>query len=161
RVPVIRGNVVGRAILMRQAVQVEDMATDPELVAAVHAFSRAGNIHTLLAVPLLLKGHPIGVIGLARTRVAPFHDKQVPLVESFDDQAVIDIENARLFEAEQTRTKELQARSMELTQSLEYQTAISDVLGVISRSPTDVQPVFETIAQSAARLCNAHFCNVF
>src|SRR5215467_7007525 len=92
RRPVSRGNMLGRATLARRAVQVEDVATDPELVAAAHAFMRAGNIHTVLAVPLLLKGRPIGVISLTRTRVARFDDKQVALVESFADQAVIAIE---------------------------------------------------------------------
>ena len=148
RRPLSRGNMIGRATLARRAVQVEDAATDPELVAADQAFSRAGNIHTLLAVPLLLKGHPIGGITLARTRVALFDDKQVALVESFADQAVIAIENSRLFEAEQ-------ASKRELLESLEYQTAISEVLGVISRSPSEVQPVLDTIAKTARRLCEA------
>jgi GAF domain-containing protein len=116
RMPMSRGSMSGRATLARRAVQVEDVATDPELVAA-HAFSRAGNIHTVLAVPLLLKGHPIGVITLSRTRVAPFDDKQVALVESFADQAVIAIENSRLFEAEQASKREL-ARSVEELESL-------------------------------------------
>src|SRR5262245_38607720 len=93
RMSVSRGSVLGRATLARRAVQVEDVATDPELVAAA-AFNRAGNNHTVLAVPLLLKGHPIGGITLARTRVATFDDKQVALVESFADQAVIAIENS-------------------------------------------------------------------
>src|SRR5262249_28635219 len=110
RRPVSRGNMVGRAILARRAVQVEDVTTDPELSAAAHAFNRAGNIHTILAVPLLLKGEPIGVITLSRTRVAPFDDKRVALVEAFADQAVIAIENTRLFEAEQASKRELQAR---------------------------------------------------
>src|SRR5262245_21077111 len=106
-----RGSMVGRATLARRVVQVEDVATDPELVAAAHAFSRAGNIRTVLAVPLLLKGHPIGGITLARTRVAPFDEKEVALVESFADQAVIAIENTRLFEAEQARTREVEVKS--------------------------------------------------
>jgi two-component system NtrC family sensor kinase len=110
RMPLSRGSMVGRATLARRAVQVEDVATDPELAAA-HAFNRAGNVHTSLAVPLLLKGHPIGVITLTRTRVAPFDDKQVALIESFADQAVIAIENSRLFEAEQASKREL-ARSV-------------------------------------------------
>jgi transcriptional regulator with GAF, ATPase, and Fis domain len=138
---------------MRRAVQVEDVATDPELVAA-HAFSRAGNIHTILAVPLLLKGDPIGGITLARTRVAPFDDKQVELVESFADQAVIAIENSRLFEAEQ-------ASKRELTEALEQQTATADVLKVISRSALDVQKVLDALVESAARLCIAQDAAIF
>src|SRR5262249_21788514 len=130
RMPVHRGSMVGRATLARRAVQVEDVVTDPGLVAASLAFHRTGNIHTALAVPLLLKGEPIGVIGLSRTRIAPFDDKQVALVESFADQAVIAIENTRLFEAEQTRTRKLTERTQELTEALEYQTATSDVLAV-------------------------------
>src|SRR5262249_18356137 len=98
RMPVSRGSMLGRATLARRAVQVEDYTTDAELVAAAHAYnraySRAANVHTVLAVPLLLKGHPIGAITLGRTRVAPFDGKQVALVESFADQAVIAIENA-------------------------------------------------------------------
>src|SRR5215467_14500075 len=121
RMPVSRGTVIGRATLARRAVQVEDAATDPELVAAARAFNRAGNTHTIMAVPLLLKGEPIGVISLSRTRVAPFNEKEVALVESFADQAVIAIENTRLFEAEQASKRELQ-------EALEQQTATADVL---------------------------------
>jgi len=153
RRPLSRGSMVGRATLMRRAVQVEDVATDPELVAA-HAFSRAGNIHTILAVPLLLKGEPIGGITLARTSVARFDDKQVALVESFADQAVIAIENSRLFEAEQ-------ASKRELTESLEQQTATADVLKVISRSALDLQRVLDALVESAARLCNAYDAAIF
>src|SRR5262249_44384531 len=98
RRPLSRGSMVGRATLARRAVRVENLPTDPEL-AAPHAFSRAENTHTILAVPLLLKGDPIGGITLGRTRAAPFDEKEVALVESFADQAVIAIENARLFQA--------------------------------------------------------------
>jgi transcriptional regulator with GAF, ATPase, and Fis domain len=103
---------------------------------------------------LLREGVPIGVIALHRTEVRPFTDKQIELVTTFADQAVIAIENTRLFE-------EVQRRTLEATDALEYQTATSDVLDIISRSPTDVQPVFDTIAQSSARLCKAQFCHVF
>jgi len=115
---------------------------------------RQANARTLLAVPLLREGNPIGVINLLRHKVQPFSQKQIDLVTTFADQAVIAIENARLFEEVQARTHELQAL-------LEYQTATSNVLNVISRSPTDVQPVFNTIAESAAQLCGAPLCNVF
>jgi GAF domain-containing protein len=152
RIPLSRGSMLGRATLARRAVQVEDMATDPELVAAARALSRSGNVHTVLAVPLLLKGHPTGVIALTRTRVAPFDDKQVALVEAFADQAVIAIENSRLFEAEQASKRELQGRTRELTESLEQQTATADVLKVISRSALDVQKVLDALVESAARL---------
>jgi len=140
--------MIGRATLARRAVQVEDAATDPELVAASHAFNRAGNMHTVLAVPLLLKGHTIGAISLARTRVAPFDDTQVALVESFADQAVIAIENTRLFDAEQASRRELE-------ESLQLQTATADVLKSISRSTFNLQAVLDTLADSAARLCDA------
>src|SRR5262245_4927214 len=147
RWPLRRGSMFGRATLARRAVQVEDAATDPELSAAARAFNRAGNVHTVLNVPLLLKGEPIGVIALAGTRVARFDDTQVASVEAFADQAVIAIESSRLFEAEQ-------ASKRELTESLNYQTATSEVLNVISRSKFDLQPVLDTIARTASTLCD-------
>ena len=99
-------------------------------------------------MPLLREGIPIGLFLLQRAAVRPFTEKQIKLVETFADQAVIAIENVRLFEAEQQRTREL-------TESLEQQTATSDVLRVISSSPTDIQPVLETIGERAEKLCDA------
>src|SRR5262245_27211679 len=110
---------------------------------------------TVLAVPLVHAGEAIGVIAIRRTEVRPFTERQIELVNTFADQAVIAIENARLFEAEQIRTREVEAKSAELTQILEYQTAISEVLAVISRSPTDLQPVFDSIVETSARLLHA------
>src|SRR5262249_13927317 len=145
RIPLSRESMFGRATLARRAVQVENVATDPELSAAAHAFYRAGNVHTVLVVPLLLKVEPIAVITLSRTRVAPFDDKQVALVESFADQAVIAIENTRLFE-------EVQARTRELSEALEQQTASSEVLQIISSSPGELRPVFDAMLANATRI---------
>ena len=141
-----RGSVVGRALLEGKAVQVADVLADPEYTY-LEAQKKAG-YRTLLGVPLLREGKPIGVVTLGRRNVAPFSDKQIDLVSTFADQAVIAIENVRLFE-------EVQARTAELQQSLEYQTATSDVLSVISRSPSQIQPVLDTIVETAAQLCDA------
>src|SRR5262249_38949066 len=103
---------------------------------------------TALAVPLVHAGEAIGVIYIRRTEVRPFTERQIELVNTFADQAVIAIENTPLFEAEQARTKELQ-------DSLDRQTATSEVLGVISRSPNEVQPVLDTIVTTARKLCQA------
>src|SRR5262249_49708174 len=147
-----RGSVVGRVALEGRAIQVADLLTDPEHQHIdLVKLSRA---RTSLAVPLLREGVPIGVIALQRTKVRPFNDQQIELATTFADQAVIAIENVRLFD-------EVQARTHELSEALEHQTATSEVLNVITRSPTDAQPVFEAIVESAALLCEAVFSGVF
>ena len=140
------GTVVGRAAMSREVVQIEDAWTDPlyEQKAAV----KISGGRSMIGVPLMREGEPIGVIGLARTRVEPFTQREIELVTTFADQAVIAIENVRLFEAEQHRTREL-------SESLEQQTATSKVLDVISRSAFDLTAVFETVAESSVKLCGA------
>jgi GAF domain-containing protein len=141
-----RDSLVGRTGLEKRTTIIPDVLEDPDYAYKDHA--KVGEIRTILGVPLLRSGELIGVIALAHQRVEPFTEKQIELVTTFADQAVIAIENARLFE-------EVQARTRELQETLDYQTAIGEVLNVISRSPSDVQPVLDVILQTAARLCDA------
>src|SRR5262249_25661030 len=133
-----RGGIVGRVLLEKKAVQIPDVLNDSEF--ALSEMQRRGNFRTVLGVPLTREGVQVGIIVLLRHVVEPFTEKQIELVTTFADQAVIAIENTRLFEAEQTRSRELTERTRELTESLEYQTATSEVLGVISRSTFELEP---------------------
>jgi len=147
-----RGTLVGRVALERSTVHIPDCLADREYTA--HQYARIGKHRSLLGVPLLRDGVAVGVIALLRTIVKPYTDKQVELVTNFADQAMIAIENVRLFD-------EVQARTRELSESLEQQTATSEVLKVISSSPGELEPVFHSMLENATRICGAKFGNLF
>ena len=144
--PVNRGSVIGRTLMEGKAVQISDVLSDPEY--AYRDSQKKGGFRTMLGVPLLREGTPIGVLLLGRPSVQPFTQKQVALVQIFADQAVIAIENVRLFEAEQQRTREL-------SEALEQQTATSELLKVISSSSGELQPVFQAMLENSTRICGA------
>ncbi|HWT31580.1 MAG TPA: GAF domain-containing protein, partial [Propylenella sp.] len=147
-----RGSVTGRALLESRIVHVPDVEADPDYTWS--EAKKLGGFRTILGVPMLREGVPVGVLALTRDEVRPFTEKHVELVSTFADQAAIAIENVRLFE-------EVQARNAELTEALEQRVATSEILQVISSSPTDAQPVFDAIAENAARICHARFCAVY
>jgi GAF domain-containing protein len=156
---------VGRMLSTKSAIHVVDLAADqsyiehriPEVIAAVEL----GSVRTFLAVPMLRDSELIGALSLSRQEVRPFSDKQIELVKNFAAQAVIAIENARLFNELRQRTTDLTERTADLTEALEQQTATSEVLQVISSSPGDLQPVFASMLENAVRICDATFGNIY
>src|SRR5262249_37852558 len=146
-----RGSVTGRVLLEGKPVHIIDVPADQEYTQA--EAQKKGGFRTILGIPLLREGTPIGVLHVARKTVRPFTDKQIELVETFADQAVIAIENVRLFD-------DVQARTRELSEALEQQTATSEVLGVISSSPGELEPVFQAMLANAVRICEASFGNL-
>jgi GAF domain-containing protein len=143
-----RGSATGRAALEGRAINIPDALTDPEYRAA--GYHKVFGYRSMLAIPLLREGTTIGTFTLTRDEVNPFTEKQKELATTFADQAVIAIENVRLFEAEQQRTREL-------SESLEQQTATTGVLKIISSSPGQLVPVFDAILENAVRICGAKF----
>ncbi|WP_024514344.1 GAF domain-containing protein [Bradyrhizobium sp. Tv2a-2] len=143
-----RGTVVGRTVIDRQLVHITDVLADPDYTR--HDAQRIAGYRTALGVPLLREGDVVGVIFLTRIRPQPFTERQIDLVTTFADQAVIAIENARLF-------NEVQQRTNDLSESLQQQIATSDVLQIISSSPGDLAPVFESMLANATRVCSANF----
>ena len=147
-----RGSVTGRALLDGKTIHIPDVRRDPEYT--MRDFAQKAGLRTILGVPLLRDDVAIGVIVLTRSQVHPFSEKQIELVRMFADQAVIAIENARLLNA-------LRQRTADLTESLEQQTATSEVLSVISKTPGALEPVFNAMLEKAVRICNAGFGNLW
>ena len=148
---------IGRVLQTKKAVQIEDASADqgyserdPMRVSAVEL----GGVRTILDVPMLKENEVIGAVAIYREVVRPFTDEQVALVQNFANQAVIAIENTRLL-------NELRQRTDDLSEALEQQTATSEVLRVISSSPSELPPVFEAMLRNAVRICDANFGNVF
>jgi GAF domain-containing protein/anti-sigma regulatory factor (Ser/Thr protein kinase) len=144
--PLTCGVVAGGAVLDRKTIHVADVQAESDK----YPVARGIGHRTILAVPLMRAGEAIGVIVMRRTEVRPFTDRQIDLLKTFADQAVIAIENTRLFE-------EVQARSRELAEALEQQTVSSEVLRIISSSPGDLRPVFQAMLENAVRICDAKF----
>jgi two-component system, NtrC family, sensor kinase len=151
-IPPGRASAAARAVLTGTVAEIGDVEADPDYAHGDDA--KTVGFRSLLAVPMLKDGHALGAIVIARTQTGRFPRQQIELLHTFAAQAVIAIDNVRLFEAEQQRTREL-------SESLGQQTATSEVLRVISNSPGDLEPVFEAMLANATRICEAKCANLF
>jgi two-component system NtrC family sensor kinase len=142
--PLVRGAVGGRSVLDGRTVHIADIQTEGDEFPTTSENARRQGYRTILSVPLMREGVAIGAIVLRRAEARLFSERQIALLKTFADQAVIAIENVRLFD-------EVQARTRELSESLEQQTATANVLGVISSSPGDLEPVFQAMLENAVR----------
>jgi transcriptional regulator with GAF, ATPase, and Fis domain len=163
RVEPAPGTGLGRMVSAKAAIQIADVLTDEDFPRdhPLRSAAERRGVRTLLCVPMIKEGELIGAISIFRQEVRPFTDKQIELVETFADQAVIAVENARLLNELRQRTTDLTERSADLTEALEQQTATSEVLQVISGSAGDVEPAFATMLEKAVRICDATFGNIY
>ena len=155
---------LARVAVTKQVLHYSDITTEVAYLQGEPAHRRLADLagaRTLLIVPMLRQGHLVGMISIYRQEVRPFTEKQIELVQNFAAQAVIAIENARLLTELRQRTTDLTDRTAELSESLEQQTATSEVLQVISSSPGDLEPVFEAMLEKAVRICDASFGNIY
>src|SRR5262245_62713938 len=149
------------AIRERGPVNIADAHTDPRWPEAARAYARLRGYRSWVAVPMLRHDGAIGTISVTRREPGGFTGDEIALLQTFADQAVIAIENVRLFTELQDKNRALTAAHAQVTESLEQQTATSEILRVISQSQTDVQPVFDTIIKNAVRLCDTQEGSVF
>jgi GAF domain-containing protein len=154
--PLVRQGVAGRSVIDARTVHLADVLAEADEFPVTIPNARRVGFRTMLSVPLVRDGVGIGAIQVLRREPRLFSERQVALLETFADQAVIAIENVRLFKELQQKNQDLTQAHAQVSESLEQQTATSEILQVISRSPTDVQPVFDSLVASAARLCGAN-----
>ena len=160
--PLDLNSASGRAVVERKVIHIEDLlALAPTEFPDAQADHQRLGLRTVLHVPLMREVSPIGVISIRRTEVLPFSEQQITLLKTFADQAVIAIENARLIRELGRRTAEVEASNVQLTEALEQQTATSEVLNVIARSPVELPPVYQAILANTTRLCEANIAALF